>query len=511
MTAAISGGYAPISGNHTIAVITFKVKGVGHTNIEFEITKLGDPEGNPISHEPINGYFRNSPPPPPKIAELYVDPAEIFDLNITPCSTFTINISILNVEDLYTFEFKLGYDNTILNAVDVKPGFPIPSGASFNITINNTAGYVWVYMSFNPLYGMITGNETLANVEFHVVGLGESILDLYDVQLLNTAGEPLTFTVTDGSFQNVILAVIAVEPQEIMDPRLGPSSTFKVNITIAHVENLYGYEFKLLFDSEVILGLDVELRTVLNETNFAPNKIEINNPKGYILVNVSYYPPAEPINVTLPEAFVTLEFKVKALGCTPLALNETKLIDANGQLIPHKVVSGSFCAIKRDIAVETIAVDPTEVYEGGKVNISVSIRNNGDINETFEIELYCNESLIQMIPVMDLAPNQTVTEEIEWETNGFPPGYYVLRAVATELPAEINVTNNYGEVPFRILILGDVNSDGSVDIYDALIAAAAFGSYPGHEKWNPKCDLNNDSVVDIFDIIILASNFGRQI
>jgi len=510
MEAALSGGYAPITGNHTIAILTFKVKSVGSTDIEFAISKLGDSEGSPVVHESINGYFRNSPPPPPKIAELYVDPPEIFDLNMTPCNSFTVNISVLNVEDLYTFEFKLGYDNTVLNAVDVEPGFPIPSEATFNVTINNAAGYLWVYASLYPLYGTITGNETLAKVHFHVIALGESVLDLYDVQLLDTAGEPLSFTVTDGSFKNVILATIAVEPQEIMNPSLGPYSTFDINITIAHVENLYGYEFKLFFDPKVILCIDVEIRTVFNETNFVPN-LQIDNFAGCLWVNVTYYPPAEPINVTSPEAFVTVEFRVKALGCSPLTLNETKLVDADGQLIPHEVVSGNFCTIKRDIAVETVTVLPAEVYEGGKINVTLTVRNNGDINETFEVEIYCNESLIQTISILDLAPNQTATKNIEWETDGLPPGFYMLHVIASELPYEVNATNNFGEAPFRILILGDVNSDDVVDIYDAMIAAGAFGAYPGHEKWNPRCDLNNDSVIDIFDIIIIANNFGRRI
>jgi parallel beta-helix repeat protein len=59
-------------------------------------------------------------------------------------------------------------------------------------------------------------------------------------------------------------------------------------------------------------------------------------------------------------------------------------------------------------------------------------------------------------------------------------------------------------------LAGDLNLDGTVDISDAILAALAFGSYPGHPRWNGQADLNQDSVVDIFDIIILASNFGKH-
>lgn len=56
---------------------------------------------------------------------------------------------------------------------------------------------------------------------------------------------------------------------------------------------------------------------------------------------------------------------------------------------------------------------------------------------------------------------------------------------------------------------GDVNMDGQVDIYDAIAAASAFGSYPGTPAWNSAADENDDGTVNIFDFIIIASNFGK--
>jgi hypothetical protein len=72
--------------------------------------------------------------------------------------------------------------------------------------------------------------------------------------------------------------------------------------------------------------------------------------------------------------------------------------------------------------------------------------------------------------------------------------------------------NNQDRYPLGIFsahLLGDLNLDRTVDISDAILAALAFGSYPGHPDWNSQADLNHDSIVDIFDIIILANNFGK--
>lgn len=50
--------------------------------------------------------------------------------------------------------------------------------------------------------------------------------------------------------------------------------------------------------------------------------------------------------------------------------------------------------------------------------------------------------------------------------------------------------------------------DLKVDIRDISKIAVAFGSYPGHERWNPFADVNKDYKIDIRDIAQTASKFG---
>ena len=58
-------------------------------------------------------------------------------------------------------------------------------------------------------------------------------------------------------------------------------------------------------------------------------------------------------------------------------------------------------------------------------------------------------------------------------------------------------------------IPGDLNHDDTVNILDALQAAACFGSVAGDLRWNQFADINRDNIVDILDFIILAQNFGK--
>jgi len=73
-----------------------------------------------------------------------------------------------------------------------------------------------------------------------------------------------------------------------------------------------------------------------------------------------------------------------------------------------------------------------------------------------------------------------------------------------------NNTDNYPLMqPWRC-ISGDVNGDGTVDIYDAILLSGAFNSQLGSAKWNPNADINGDGIVDIYDAIILSGHFNQH-
>ncbi len=56
-------------------------------------------------------------------------------------------------------------------------------------------------------------------------------------------------------------------------------------------------------------------------------------------------------------------------------------------------------------------------------------------------------------------------------------------------------------------ILGDLDHDGIVSIFDFVEIAGAYGTTPSDSLWNPQADLNNDNVIDIYDIILAAANY----
>jgi hypothetical protein len=57
--------------------------------------------------------------------------------------------------------------------------------------------------------------------------------------------------------------------------------------------------------------------------------------------------------------------------------------------------------------------------------------------------------------------------------------------------------------------VGDINKDGTVDIFDLVTVVIAFGSTPTDPSWDPNSDLHVDGVIDILDIAVIAVHFGE--
>ena len=74
--------------------------------------------------------------------------------------------------------------------------------------------------------------------------------------------------------------------------------------------------------------------------------------------------------------------------------------------------------------------------------------------------------------------------------------------------------NNTDSYPLMALwgiqLLGDINKDWVVDIFDAILLAGAYNSKPGDPNWKPNADINGDNAVDIYDAILLANHFNQR-
>jgi len=144
--------------------------------------------------------------------EVWVNPASTTD----PSSPFSVTIDIDDVTDLYSWEFKLYYDNTILTISTVQLGpllnNTVGTANTWGIikdptdSYNATHGRIWAAQSITgDRAGATVTPGTLANLTFTVDGpAGTTPLSLEDTKLIgyNYATKTLSIiahTTTDGS------------------------------------------------------------------------------------------------------------------------------------------------------------------------------------------------------------------------------------------------------------------------------------------------------------------------
>jgi hypothetical protein len=101
---------------------------------------------------------------------------------------FSVNVNISGVSDLYGWEFKIGWDPSLLDLVSVDEGPFLKSGGNtfFNYFLNTTEEHIVAYCTLEGQIPGVSGNGTLATVTFNPTNAGECPLNLYNVTLLNS-------------------------------------------------------------------------------------------------------------------------------------------------------------------------------------------------------------------------------------------------------------------------------------------------------------------------------------
>jgi len=497
----------------SLCTYRFRVANIGSCALDLYDDLLVDDTATEMPHTTVDGYFNNLLP-----VKLYVQPPKIINPDLIPCENFTIDINIFNVTNLYSWEFKLYYDSSVLNGTSVTEGPFLQTSGSTNFVIKNftdafnaTHGLVWVSCTLLPPPPVsASGSGTLATISFHVEALGESALDLTDAKLRDPWGGPVPHYTVDGSFSNIRKAHLYVDPPSIIDPTLLPPAIFNITIKVANVTDLYDYQFKLGYDTTVLNCLGIIIIPFENETNFI-TQFHVDDEAGLIWVNVTYYPPAEPLTTNNPVNLAMIFFQVQAMGNTVLDLYDTRLSDPLNGDIPHDVSGGLVSIVERDVAVVAIVLSKNMTYVGRVIYINVTVANEGDMPESFNVSAYYDDTLIDKLLVTNLLPDTNTTLTFTWNTTGTTPCHnYTIKAEASTVPYERDLADNVridGQV--HITMLGDINGDGIINIIDIVIAALAFGSQPGDPNWNPDADLYVDGVINIIDLVVIAIRFGQ--
>jgi len=303
-----------------------------------------------------------------------------------------------------------------------------------------------------------------------------------------------------------------------LDPELivtQVDSAFSINISIAGVIDLCGWEFKLYYQNSVLNATDYEEGSFLKSggsTGFYVPRFTDNYNETHGLVGmICTLNDFTNGGVNGSGVLASVTFKAKGAGNSSLALRDTKLRDRDIQPIDHTTADGNVHVLGiGDIAVTGANPSKTIVGQGYPMRINVTVENQGDLTETFNVTTYANDTSIQNKTITLTSKNST-TVTFTWSTTGFAKGNYTISAYAWPVPGETDTADNiFVNGVVKVAIVGDINGGGQVNILDAILLGNAFDSAPGEPAWSPNADLNGDGSVNILDAIMLGNHFDEK-
>jgi archaellum component FlaF (FlaF/FlaG flagellin family) len=296
---------------------------------------------------------------------------------------------------------------------------------------------------------------------------------------------------------------------------------FTVSVNVANVTNLAGWQLNVTFNPAILNVNRIFLPHghIFEGLDPITPTTWIDNTAGYVEWLCAIGPAAPIDHFNGSGTMCQIEFATVGLGTSSLHIDTegvfcTLLVDPDANDISFTPIDGNANVVEyvpvHDIAIIDVTPSVTEAYAGWTVNISVVAKNEGEFTETFNVTAYYDTSPIETRPVSNLAPGTNVTITFALNTSGVQPYVnYTIWAEASIVPGETDTADNtFTDGTVKIKLMGDVNSDGKVDIKDLVLLVKAFGSFPGHPRWNPDTDLNNDNKVDIRDLVLLLKNYG---
>ena len=178
-------------------------------------------------------------------------------------------------------------------------------------------------------------------------------------------------------------------------------------------------------------------------------------------------------------------------------------------------------ANQHNVAVTNVTPSKTVVCQGYSMSVNVTVENQGNYTETFNVTAYYNSNVINYTTVTNLPPGEETTVTFTWNTTGVAKGNYTIKAIADTVLDETDTDDNTKVDDWVIVsMVGDLTGpdgwpDGKCDMRDIRKVAKLFGvNYPD-PNYEPNCDVTGptagvpDGKIDMRDIRGVAKHFGE--
>ena len=307
-------------------------------------------------------------------------------------------------------------------------------------------------------------------------------------------------------------------PNLYVDPQFTSvdiGESFSINISIADVTDLSGWEFKLYYQNDILAIAGANEGPFLKQggtTSFFIVDLNNNYNATHGRVWLTCVLLGAVVGVTGNGALATVDFQGIGAGNSTLHLTDSVLGDSEANAISHTTDDGEVQIIGlSDIAVTNVTPSKTIVGQSYLMKINVTLENQGDNTTTFNVTTYANTTIINTLTNIALTAGNSITVTFLWDnTTDFAKGNYTISAYAWPVPGEGDTTDNTlvdGWV--FVTIPGDVDGDRDVDIYDVVKITGIYAFKAGDPGFNSNSDLDEDGEIKIYDVVMCTSHYGQ--
>lgn len=422
------------------------------------------------------------------LTSVYVDPSNITDTTITPFENITIAVKISNVTELYGFDIQLNWNTSILNYTSHIVKIPVETYSdgilhqpvlAVKNEVNTSMGtYVLVYSSLQA--PSFNGSGTVFEMTFTVLEYGECALTISNSDLSNRKGQPIEHTVTSGYFSNAYydIAILNVVPSGLA---VFIGDILNITVTVINNGTTRNENFNI---------------TVFSNSSHIDTKTVLVLPPGEEDTTVFYWNTSSlfPGNYTISA--------------------NTSIVSGESNIANNQLVDGIIELTNEpinDIAIKSIIPFKTIVFEGYCFSLNITIENQGNLPETFNITIYGNHNILNETRTsLDAGYSETLV--YSWEVfDAQAYETYILNATVNKVSGENDTSDNSLEyLGLSITYPGDIDSDHDVDIFDIVQIALDYGSIKGDQVYDPNSDVDCDGDVDIFDIVSIVVFYGYK-
>jgi len=310
---------------------------------------------------------------------------------------------------------------------------------------------------------------------------------------------PLKFQVSADT------TIISLQPQA--SRVWGDGETFKVDVFITGVADLYGWQVWLYYDSTLLNGTSIVEGPFLKTgggTYFFDITLDDNYNGTHGRATAACTLLGKIPGVTGSGILATITFTTKTIGSCLLTFSDTRLGNSRDiEPISHTAANGGVEVVPaiHDVAVKNVALSRREIAEGRTVDVYVSVANEGNRSEDFNVNLYANDSIVTTENVVNLTAGTTRNLILAWNTTGaVTNSSYQIKAEAKAVPEETDLSDNVFVDGF--LLVTQRNHDVAVSRVTPLQTTV----YVGQKVNVTAVVVNNGAYYETFDVALCYDN-----